>query len=207
MYIVYMHTSPNGKRYIGITSKSLKERWRGLYSNNKRFHADIIEFGWENFKHEILFQRITKEEAETKEKELIALYDTTNPEKGYNIALGGPSNSGYHHSEATKNRIRGSLTGVKHTPERIANQVIITRKRWENPEYRRRMVAAHIGKNMGKDNATSKRVRQLTLDGQLIREFDALTDAERTLGINHRMISDCCKGKQKTCKGFRWEYA
>ena len=27
-YTVYMHTSPSGKRYIGITSTSVEERWR-----------------------------------------------------------------------------------------------------------------------------------------------------------------------------------
>ena len=33
-FTVYMHTSPNGKRYIGITSKNPPEkRWRKLMKN------------------------------------------------------------------------------------------------------------------------------------------------------------------------------
>lgn len=207
MYTVYMHTSPDGKKYVGMTAKTPSQRWNGKYRNNARFHSDIMLYGWDCFKHEVLFENLTKEEAEQKEKALIKLYDTTNPEKGYNIAHGGPSNSGYHHSEETKTKIRNSLTGVKHTPERSAKQSVIKRKQWENPDYRRRMINAHIGKNMGENNVTSKRVKQLTLDGELIREFSALTEAERILGIDHRMISDCCRGRQKTCKGYKWQFA
>ena len=35
-YIVYMHISPNNKKYIGITCQSLKNRWRNGegYKNN-----------------------------------------------------------------------------------------------------------------------------------------------------------------------------
>lgn len=34
-----------------------------------------------------------------------------------------------------------------------------------------------------------------------------VAEAARALGIkSHRHISDCCKGKAKTCYGFKWEY-
>ena len=207
MYTVYMHTSPDGKRYVGMTAKTPEQRWRNKYHNNEKFSKAIKKYGWNNFSHDVLFENLSKEDAEKIEKALIKKYDTANPAKGYNIALGGHGNSGYHHSEETKSKIRKSLTGIQHTDERKAKQSAATRNKWRNPEYRLQMVAAHIGKNRGKDNATSKRIRQLSLTGEIIKEFDALADAERELGINHRMISDCCRGRQKTCKGFKWEYA
>lgn len=30
-YTVYMHTTPNGKRYIGITAQTVERRWQNGY--------------------------------------------------------------------------------------------------------------------------------------------------------------------------------
>lgn len=90
-YSVYMHTTPNQKRYIGITGKDPKKRWNGGsgYYYNREFHKAIKTYGWNNIKHQVLFQNLSKEEAEQKERELIAKYDTTNPNKGFNYTKGG----------------------------------------------------------------------------------------------------------------------
>lgn len=90
-YCVYKHTSPSNKVYIGIT-KNLKQRWGANgkhYIKNNHFVRAINKYGWDNFKHEILFNNLTINEAKSKEIELIAYYDSTNPTKGYNISLGG----------------------------------------------------------------------------------------------------------------------
>lgn len=63
-YILYKHTFPNGKVYIGITSKNTAElRWkkgRGYLTQEKMAKA-IKEFGWDNIKHEILLSDIPEE--------------------------------------------------------------------------------------------------------------------------------------------------
>ena len=114
-FIVYKHTSPSGKVYIGITSKSVEERWNSGkgYSKNKYFYRAIQKYGWDNFKHKILFENLTKEEACQKEIELIAEYKSNNPEFGYNIASGGEFNSGFtfHHTEETKRKIGNASRG------------------------------------------------------------------------------------------------
>ena len=51
----------------------------------------------------------------------------------------------------------------------------------------------------------SKPVLQLSLTGELIREYPSVKEAERN-GFNHCNICQCCNGKQKTHKGFRWMY-
>ena len=64
-YTVYMHTSPSGKRYIGITRQNPPEkRWRNgnAYKGSKHFYRAIQKYGFENFEHEILFTELTKEE-------------------------------------------------------------------------------------------------------------------------------------------------
>lgn len=91
-YILYRHmNNKNKKMYIGITKKTTDERWKGGfgYVNNKNFFNDIVKFGWENFKHEIILDGLSKREAYQKEIEFIKKFDTTNPHKGYNLAPGG----------------------------------------------------------------------------------------------------------------------
>ncbi|TGA93825.1 GIY-YIG nuclease family protein [Lactobacillus johnsonii] len=95
-YFLYKHTNQiNGKVYIGITN-DISRRWRNQgieykphSSNTSRFWNAIQKYGWNNFKHEILINNLTSQEACKKEIEYIAKYDSTNHLKGYNIASGG----------------------------------------------------------------------------------------------------------------------
>ena len=51
----------------------------------------------------------------------------------------------------------------------------------------------------------SKRVLQLSLTGELIREWESTNECGRN-GFNQGSVVDCCNGKQKTHKGFRFMY-
>lgn len=98
-YFLYKHTNlTDGKVYIGITKQKPNRRWHnGLgYKNNRYFYNAIQKYGWENFKHEIIYENLSFEEANNKEIELIKKYNSTNKEKGYNIHDGG---------EARKNQV------------------------------------------------------------------------------------------------------
>ena len=53
--------------------------------------------------------------------------------------------------------------------------------------------------------AMSKRVLQLSLSGDLIREWESTRECGRN-GFNQGSVVDCCNGKQKTHKGFRFMY-
>lgn len=55
--------------------------------------------------------------------------------------------------------------------------------------------------------AKGKKVNQYTIDGEFIKRWDGVSEAQRALGISH--ISCCCLGKEgrTTAGGFRWEYA
>lgn len=116
-YIVYKHTSPSGKVYIGITSKSPQERWvNGFgYSTQRYFFRAIVKYGWINFKHEILFEGLTLDEAKSKEIQLIEQYKSTDIHFGYNIDLGGDS---HVVSKETREAISKGRRGKKWTPER-----------------------------------------------------------------------------------------
>lgn len=89
-YIVYKHTCPNKKVYIGVTCRNPSYRWNnGKGYIGQMFYNAILKYGWDNIKHEILFDSLTKEEAEAKEVELIAAYKSNQREHGYNISSGG----------------------------------------------------------------------------------------------------------------------
>lgn len=90
-YLVYKHTAPNGKVYIGITHGNPLDRWKGGwgYETQAYFWRAIVKYGWINFKHEILFEHLSEKEAKLKEVELIKEYKSTDINYGYNIDLGG----------------------------------------------------------------------------------------------------------------------
>lgn len=90
-WCVYIHTFPNQKVYVGITSQKPEVRWcngKG-YSKNTYVRSAIDKYGWDNVKHEILFDDLSEAEAKAKEIELIEKYDSNDPSKGYNLTKGG----------------------------------------------------------------------------------------------------------------------
>ena len=51
----------------------------------------------------------------------------------------------------------------------------------------------------------SKRVLQFSLSGELIREWPSVAECARN-GFTQSAVCNCCNGKQKTHKGFRFMY-
>ena len=108
MYTVYKHTAPNGKVYIGITKQKPEKRWQNGngYKDSEHFYRAILKYGWENIRHEIVANGFTKQQACDLEIELIAKYDATNPEHGYNNSTGGECGSaGVHPNAETRKKI------------------------------------------------------------------------------------------------------
>ena len=97
-YSVYMHEFPDSKLYIGITSQPVEKRWgengrgykrrpKGKHYTQPKMAKAINKFGWDNVKHYVLFEGLTKDEAEDWERYLIGFFDTI--ENGYNKEPGG----------------------------------------------------------------------------------------------------------------------
>ena len=62
------------------------------------------------------------------------------------------------------------------------------------------------GKSPSKIEKQSKPILQFSKDGDLIKEWPSLAEAERKLGIRHSSMCYCCKGKSKQAGGFIWKY-
>ena len=232
-YTVYVHTFPNGKRYVGITGNKPEVRWGvhgkcymrkcdGNYVQPRMAYA-ILKYGWENVVHEILFEGLTKEDAEQKEIELISFYKSNLGEFGYNIESGGHANKT---SEETRKKLSEVLRGKPKTEEHKKN-LSKARVGVSHPiseETKRKMSVAMIGhpvteatrrklsesrkgKYGGANNPSARKVIQYTKNGDLIKVWDYATQASDALGIHLGNLIQCCRGNLKSCGGFVWRYS
>ena len=58
-----------------------------------------------------------------------------------------------------------------------------------------------------KYNPNCKKVIQKSLTGETIKIWESLKEAAKHIGVCHQTLSDACMGRQKTSKGYIWEYA
>jgi group I intron endonuclease len=156
-YSVYVHTAPNGKRYVGITKQDPLKRWKnGLgYENNPHFYSAIQKYGWDNILHEVLYQGLSQEQAGEIEKTLIAEYGTCDPKCGYNHSLGG--DYGVKHTDTTKRKIslaKSEFYSHEENREAVSRRM---RGRVVSEETRRKLSLSRLGKpNPLSSETTSK---------------------------------------------------
>ena len=234
LYCVYKHTSPTNKVYIGITSLKPSLRWRldgsGYIRNDRHntyFANAIQKYGWDNFKHEILFENLSKEEAEQKEIELIDYYKSTNKDCGYNIQSGGINgyvftddvrkylsdiHKGKHHTEETKNKMSKSKIG-HYVSEETRNKIKTANAgKTVSISTRNKMSELRKGNTLSVEhkikisNSHKKKLLQYSKDGIFIKEYNSVKDACFELSFCHQNITACCRGINKTAYGYIWRY-
>ena len=202
-YTVYMHVTPNNKKYIGITSKKPEHRWANGngYAKNTYFFKAIMKYGWDNIQHIIIANALSKEEACNLEKALICGCKTTDPSHGYNISTGGESGtSGVKYGQAFCQKVRSRMLGPGN-PTRGKSFSIETRKKLSNARKGRwsKKQQEALKKNWEKN---SKRVICVET-GEV---FNSITDASRKNNVDPKRITDACTGKQYRSNGFHWAY-
>ena len=112
VWAVYKLTSPDGLIYIGMTKNTIEKRIECGYQHNARLREAGRKFGWRNFKHEVLENNLPYDNAQEMEKHYIALNDSTNQAKGYNLSLGGKSTfQGLRHSKETRKKMADAQRG------------------------------------------------------------------------------------------------
>ena len=163
-YTVYMHKNKiNGKVYIGITSLKTWRRWdcgRG-YKNQILFYRAIEKYNWNNFEHIILYENLTKEEAERKEIELIAHHKSNNKKYGYNIANGG--NCVGSASQETRKKMSERMK--KNNP--MKNKQTIEKMRQSqlgkklSEEHKQKLINANKGRKRTEEEKEKDRVAHL----------------------------------------------
>ena len=197
-YCVYLHVNKiDGKKYVGQTCQIPERRWKEGkgYKGCVHFFNAIIKYGWDNFDHEIVYDSLTKEEADYFEDLMINSLNTTDYNYGYNIKNGGSIGK---HSEETKRKISEANKGKP-----TWNKGIKTGSCSE--ETRRKLSESQKGKKFSEEHK-----RKMSEAHKL--KAAAMTEEERKskFGYNKgkkrseetkRKISEAKKGKPAWNKG------
>ena len=209
---VYLITNLiNNKKYVGITTRSLKYRWkehvnRPIYRCGALQHS-IKKYGEENFKVELIEeqQNISEEELLSKETFYINKYNTfIDNGCGYNLIKENTQQLLY--SQSTKQKMSRNRTGRK-------NQFYGKR---HTDKSKSLMSQSHIG--ISHTMETKKNI-SLSLTGEksplfskIVRRFKNIHTNEEFLGfqydfrkkynIDHASLSSLISGKRKSAKGW-----
>lgn len=231
-YIVYKHTSPSGKVYIGITKFDPKYRWlnngRG-YRNQTIFFNAIIKYGWINFKHEILYTELSEEKALDKEEELIRKYKSYDRRFGYNVSLRGcliPTNT--TNSTRSNSRRKEILPiptwknrgKIIHKFNTATDSIVRTYRSVHELAVELDVPIETLRTRLNKygileypeyyykyaNNQTPK-VDMLSLNGEYIRIFSSLNDAYKYINrVNKGGITSVCTGNRDSYVGYKWRF-
>ena len=226
-YIIYKHTTPSDKVYIGQTCQSPNKRFghNGYgYRGSTLFYNAIQKYGWSNIKHEILFKDLTREEANKIEAELISEYCSNEKEFGYNLQSGG---NNYFISDETKSKISKAHVGKKDSDEtrkrksdghkgkfteKQKNQLDIARSKRDIKQLGKKMGLANKGrkhteeskKHMSESRNVINKRKVLCVESNII--YDSITDASISTGVHRQNISKACSGELKTAGKLHWKY-
>lgn len=213
--IIYKWTNKkNCKKYIGQTihpDKRYQQHKRGERADSQIIDRAILKYGPKNFDYTVLLTihadtreelRGLLDEAEIALIRLEQSYYKTG--KGYNMTLGGMTRGTYNHSETTKIKLSKMKKGKKLSEAAKRNIAEGHRGLKLSEEHKASLQKAH--------KADMKHVRQFTVDGVLIAEYDSIKAAERTTGINRGGISACINGRQQRTTGrdgvsYMWKLA
>lgn len=195
-YKVYIHTFPNGKTYVGITKQEPTRRWKygaGYKKNQPFIYNAIQKYGWQNIYHQVLYDGLSKDEAERIEIELISILKSNNRNYGYNLANGGNCRGTL--SEESRKKLSESRKGIVFSEEHI--------KKLSESHKNYKPTDAQNYKNM-MNNPRRKPV--LCVETGII--YNSMREAERLTGINYKRISEVCNNKygHKSAGGYTWRF-
>ena len=140
----------NGKRYVGQTTKTVKERFYAHSYADSVIGRAIKKYGKKNFRYGVIKSCTSREELNCREKYFVAVLKSKTP-YGYNMTDGGE----YVYSMSDKARKEISLKqlgekhhffGKHHTPEQKAAVSAKLRGKKRPPEVGRKISATKKGK-------------------------------------------------------------
>jgi group I intron endonuclease len=141
----------NGRIYIGITRRSLRQRWQSHLSwakcGRKGVLADAMrEHGEAAFVMEHLASARTWKDLCEVETTLICQERTMIWDGGYNVTEGGEGMNGYIMPESHREAIRARVSGVPKTPEHRAKLALARTGLQASAETKAKMSLARRGK-------------------------------------------------------------
>lgn len=212
-HIIYLTTNLiNGKIYIGQHRVKHLDNDPDYFGSGVEIKAAIKKYGVENFTRDILCECSCLEDANILEKEYISLYDSTNREIGYNIAIGGENfgsslvwikNNNPEKWNIIRNKMikNGEKSKTKFKVGHKLSEESIDKMKRHLPKKRKPLSQATKNKignaNCGKTSwAKGKKVGPLS---QETREKISLAHKGKELSDSHRAkIGDSLRGRPLT---------
>lgn len=94
--------------------------------------------------------------------------------------------------------------------EKIAIQKLaekeVKKRLKEEQKIKEKQEKAELKKNTPKQPVEGRHIIQMDDEGNIIREYISISEAERETGINSKSIRDTAKGIQKHAGGYCWKY-
>jgi group I intron endonuclease len=143
---LYRITSPSGKDYIGITSRTAEERFKDHVANAGRKSPDglliraIRKYGADRMVVETLAVSDDWDALCAMEQEAIAIFGTRAP-RGMNATDGGDGVLGYDPPAEVRSKVGAASRRVWQDKGYREKQSDDFKRRWADPEFRAMMVA------------------------------------------------------------------
>ena len=196
---IYKISFPNGKDYIGLTNRTIEQRW---YEHNKCAKSGdtrCLYNALRKYNMVDTFQMIVIDTAETNEelceKEIAHIEINNSHYKrgyGYNMTDGGDTTVGYEYTEKDREKMSKSQ-----------------KKRFEDPEERRK-----CGKSQKKvldSKGKNKPFDVFEKNGTYIKSFNYQFEAMEYLQTTYDIktiirIGEVLRGTRKSSHGFTFKY-
>lgn len=210
-YVYLIVNKINGKKYVGITSLTLEQRWKNHIreSKGKRRMAismAIKKHGEENFVIEPII-KVNRVVAGKLEQAYIEMLDTfINGGHGYNMTKGGDGGRlGAVVTQETRKKLSVAGKGRRHSEE--TKRKIGRRRGKDHQTYGKSLSLEHrqkIGKsNSGAKNGRAKRFKVTLPNGKVITTNDRKKFCEDN-NLSYLAVKQATLQKQKH-KGFKFE--
>lgn len=195
----------NGKVYIGKTLDTIEARWKEHCNDYQRPRCEkrplydaMKKYGIENFTYELVEECIP-EEINDKEIYWIVYYDSYH--NGYNATRGGDGRSYVDYdlicklfTEGKTNKEIHDITGYDGSTivKTLRNNGISDKERKQRGIDSQKIPVAMIDKNTD----------------EVLKVFPSMSEAAKYVNEqNTSHIAAVCKGKRRTVKGYKWQYA
>lgn len=199
----------NGKVYVGQTIKSAKARFteHKYFAMHKQYqrgrphlYSAMEKYGCDNFKVEVL-ETCPRELLDEREVYWIAQCDSYN--KGYNMTLGGQGATVGRNTEGIMSLWESGLSisdiakAIERDRETVANEL---KSNGINDEAINQRRIATIKKKVRTP------VYQYDKQGNFIRAYDSVYDAEEQTGINRGCIRGVMCGRHQVAGEYQWRH-
>lgn len=199
MYLIYLHTTPDGKVYVGCTSKTIRERkWLGYTGE---FGKVVSEIGWGSIETTILAETESQAKSVELEEYYIQKYKATDSRFGYNRAKGIGGKTDLSKARLSASAYRVNANPITHQKLCQAQQIAQNRPEvrekksksskeamtkpgmheklsesaklaWSKPDIRQRFVDSHKGKRWIHLGQKSIQIRSELLDDYLAQGWE-----------------------------------